>query len=143
MSTDHDATRGTRGTRRARSVAAVSASSAFIVVVLVSGWLWWRRAAPVLASGGCRGCNVLLITIDTLRVDRVGAFGGRPGLTPHLDRLASEGIRLTRTYSAAPLTLPSHASILTAVSPPLHGLRANGLFRLGPTLPPLATVLNA
>ena len=96
-----------------------------------------------MASGACRGCNVLLITIDTLRVDRVGAFGGRPGLTPHLDRLASAGLRFTRAYSSAPLTLPSHASILTAVSPPVHGLRANGLFRLGPKLPTLATVLKA
>ena len=85
---------------------------------------------------------MLLITIDTLRLDRIGAFGGRHGLTPHLDQLASEGLRLTRAYSAAPLTLPSHASILTAVSPPVHGLRANGLFRLGPKLPTLATVLK-
>ncbi len=114
-----------------------------IVVVVVGGWLWWRRAAPPpLVPGACRGCNVLLITIDTLRVDRVGAFGGTAGLTPNLDRLAAEGLRFTRAYSAAPLTLPSHASILTAVSPPVHGLRANGLFRLGPRLPTLATVLK-
>ena len=65
------------------------------------------------------------------------------GLTPNLDRLAADGLRFTRAYSAAPLTLPSHASILTAVSPPVHGLRANGLFRLGPKLPTLATVLKA
>ncbi len=96
-----------------------------------------------MASGACRGCNVLLVTIDTLRLDRVGAFGGRPGLTPNLDRLAAEGVRLTRAYSSAPLTLPSHASIMTAVSPPVHGLRANGLFRLGPQLPTLATVLKS
>ncbi|HET6957549.1 MAG TPA: sulfatase-like hydrolase/transferase [Vicinamibacterales bacterium] len=115
-----------------------------ILALVAGGWLWWRRAAtPAMVSGACRGCNVLLITIDTLRVDRVGAFGGRPGLTPRLDQLASAGLRLTRTYSAAPLTLPSHASILTAVSPPVHGLRANGLFRLGPNLPTLATVLKA
>ena len=114
------------------------------MIVVTAGWLWWQRAAaPAMASGACRGCNVLLITIDTLRLDRVGAFGGRPGLTPNLDRLATEGLRLTRAYSAAPLTLPSHASILTAVSPPVHGLRANGLFRLGPALPTLATVLKA
>src|SRR4029077_7830822 len=59
-----------------------------------------------------------------------------------LDQLASSGIRFTRAYSAVPLTLPSHASILTAVSPPGPGLAANGLFRLGPALPTLATVLK-
>jgi len=97
----------------------------------------------MLGSAACRGCNVLLITIDTLRTDRVGAFGGRPGLTPNLDRLAADGVRFTRAYSAAPLTLPSHASILTGVSPPVHGLRANGLFRLGASLPTLATILKS
>jgi hypothetical protein len=99
------------------------------------------RPAPP-AHGACRGCNVLLITIDTLRTDRVGAFGATDGLTPTLDRLAGRGLRLTRAYSAAPLTLPSHASILTAVSPPVHGIRANGLFRLGPAIPTLATMLK-
>src|SRR5216683_2720852 len=115
-----------------------------VVVVAVGAWLLWRRGThPSIRSGACTGCNVLLITIDTLRLDRVGAFGSRFRLTPHLDRLAAEGLRLTRAYSAAPLTLPSHASILTAVSPPVHGLRANGLFRLGPNLPTLATVLKS
>ena len=114
-----------------------------VVIVILGGWLWRRAARPAISSGACRGCNVLLVTIDTLRLDRIGAFGGRAGLTPHLDQLASEGLRLTRAYTAAPLTLPSHASILTAVSPPVHGLRANGLFRLGPKLPTLATVLKS
>jgi arylsulfatase A-like enzyme/Flp pilus assembly protein TadD len=106
-------------------------------------WSWRGRANGAIESGACRGCNVLLITIDTLRIDRVGAYGGRNGLTPNLDRLAAEGFRLTRAYSAAPLTLPSHTSILTAVSPPVHGVRANGLFRLGTKLPTLATVLKS
>lgn len=117
--------------------------SALVIVTALGTWLGWRRSAqPPLQSGMCRGCNVLLITIDTLRSDRVGAFGGPQGLTPTLDRLAAEGLRLTRAYSSAPLTLPSHASILTAVSPPVHGVRANGLFRLGTGLPTLATVLK-
>jgi choline-sulfatase len=119
------------------------AALAFLVAAAGAVWLSSRRAHPLLEARSCSGCNVLLITIDTLRVDRVGAFGGPAGLTPNLDRLASEGLRLTRAYSAAPLTLPSHASILTATSPPVHGLRANGLFRLGPSLPTLATVLKA
>ena len=113
-----------------------------VLVALAAAWLASRRASPALVSGSCRGCNILLITIDTLRLDRVGAFGGFGGLTPHLDRLAAEGFRLSRAYTAAPLTLPAHASILTAVSPPVHGLRANGLFRLGTRPPTLATVLK-
>ena len=116
---------------------------AFLVAAAGAVWISSRRAHPFLEARSCSGCNVLLITIDTLRADRVGAFGGPDGLTPNLDRLASEGLRLTRAYSAAPLTLPSHASILTATSPPVHGLRANGLFRLGPSVPTLASVLKA
>src|SRR5712691_7415808 len=122
-----------------------SAGFALIVVFMVAGgWLVWRRAVhPSIQSGACRRCNVLLITIDTLRADRLDGFGGTRHLTPTLDRLAGEGLRLTRAYASAPLTLPSHASILTAASAPVHGLRTNGLFRLGPNLPTLATVLES
>ncbi|HWW83239.1 MAG TPA: sulfatase, partial [Vicinamibacterales bacterium] len=121
-----------------------AALSATIAILLAAGgWFFWSRNHPVaIRPGACAGCNVLLITIDTLRVDRVGVFGGPAGLTPNLDRLGSEGLRLTRAYSAAPLTLPSHTSILTGVSPPVHGVRANGIFRLGPTLPTLATIFK-
>ena len=119
----------------------VAAATVALVLALIA-WRWSRAPEPV-RPGVCAGCNVLLITIDTLRVDRVGAFGGRQGLTPNLDRLAAEGLRFTRAYSSAPLTLPSHASILTGVSPPVHGVRANGLFRLGPDLPTLATILRS
>ena len=125
-----------------KTVSGIAAVLALLVAAAVTVWLFSRRPQAPLEAGSCSGCNVLLITIDTLRVDRVGAFGGPSGLTPALDRLASEGLRLTRAYSAAPLTLPSHASILTATSPPVHGLRANGLFRLGPDLPTLAAVLK-
>src|SRR5881398_3500823 len=118
---------------------------AAVVAALAMAWLGYRRLSVIapIQPGACAGCNVLLITIDTLRSDRVGAFGGPRGLTPNLDRLAAEGLRLTRTYSSAPLTLPSHTSILTAVSPPVHGVRANGLFRLGNGLPTLATILKS
>jgi arylsulfatase A-like enzyme/Tfp pilus assembly protein PilF len=122
---------------------AVSASSAVIFGALIaSGWWLTHRERPI-ESGSCSGCNVLLITIDTLRVDRVGAFGSARQLTPNLDRLAHDAIRFTRAYASAPLTLPSHTSILTALSPPLHGVRANGLFRLADAVPTLATVLHA
>jgi arylsulfatase A-like enzyme/Tfp pilus assembly protein PilF len=123
----------------------VTAVVAFATTVAIaSAWaILYHQPSERLRHAACRGCNVLLVTIDTLRTDRVGAFGGRAGVTPTLDRLAREGLRLTRAYSSAPLTLPSHTSILTAVSPPRHGVRANGLFRLGPELPTLATTLKA
>src|SRR5437899_9930103 len=115
-----------------------------LCLVGVLSLLWRRADAPApIRSGACASCNVILITIDTLRSDRVGAIGGPPGLTPNLDRLAGEGLRLTRTYTSAPLTLPSHTSIMTAVSPPVHGVRAHGLFRLRTGRPPLPAVLTA
>jgi len=113
-----------------------------IAVAMVGWWLAGRRGFASLPAASCRGCNLLLVTIDTLRADRVGAYGSAAGLTPALDRLAGDGVRFARAYSAAPLTLPSHTSILTGVSPPVHGVRANGIFRLGPGSPTLATVLH-
>ncbi|MFN8058613.1 MAG: sulfatase-like hydrolase/transferase [Vicinamibacterales bacterium] len=111
------------------------------LVAAGGGWLVRSRLPPVPA-GACARCNFLLVTVDTLRRDRVGAFGGPAGLTPTIDRLALAGVRFRRAYSSVPLTLPSHASILTAVSPPVHGIRANGLYRLSDGLPTLATVLR-
>ncbi|MFN7976655.1 MAG: sulfatase-like hydrolase/transferase [Vicinamibacterales bacterium] len=96
----------------------------------------------LLTSGAARGRNVLLVTIDTLRRDRVGAYGHPGGLTPALDRLAAEGVRFTAATSHAPLTLPAHASMLTGRVPPHHGLRVNGAARLGDDVPTLATVLH-
>ena len=118
------------------------AAALVIVAAGVARWIVFRPPSP-LVRARCDGCNVLLITIDTLRADRVGAFGGKKPLTPTLDRLAGEGIRLTRAYASAPLTLPSHASLMTAASPPVHGVRNNSLFRLGDKLPTLATLLKS
>jgi len=114
-----------------------------MAALAAGAWLVWRPLPATVARGSCAGCNILLMTIDTLRADRVGAFGGTGQLTPTIDRLAREGLRFTRTYASAPLTLPSHASILTATAPPVHGVRNNSLFRLGEKLPTLATVLKA
>ena len=65
--------------------------------------------------------NVLLVTIDTFRADRVGT-----GVAPAIDRLAASGIRFTAARATVPLTLPSHASIHTGLLPPAHGVRENG-----------------
>ena len=80
--------------------------------------------------------NVVLITVDTLRADRL-----RRGLTPAIDALADEGTRFVTARSAVPLTLPSHVTILTGTLPPVHGVRDNGLtYKPGP--PTIARVLH-
>ncbi len=86
--------------------------------------------------------NVLLITIDTLRADAVGAYGGRTP-TPAIDRLAAEGVRFEFAHAHAVTTLPSHASLLTGLIPPAHGVHANAGFRLPASLETLATRLRS
>jgi arylsulfatase A-like enzyme/Flp pilus assembly protein TadD len=75
---------------------------------------------------GALADNVLLITLDTTRADHLGCYGYKPAKTPHLDRLAREGVRFARVYCPAPLTLPSHSSIMTGLYPVTHGVRNNG-----------------
>src|SRR6266571_4162936 len=65
--------------------------------------------------------NVLLITIDTLRADALGCYGGRAA-TPALDRLAADGVRFDFAHAHAVTTLASHASILTGTYPFRHGI---------------------
>ncbi len=99
-------------------------------------------AAPPAASAGTRD-NLLLITLDTTRADRLGAYGYAAARTPHLDRLAAEGVRFDNALSPAPITLPAHASIFTGLYPFAHGVRNNGNFYLRENLPTLATILKA
>ena len=104
-----------------------------------------------LALLGCAGAppavkplarNVVLITVDTLRADHVGAYGYTRARTPSLDAMAAAGARFDRAYAAAPITLPSHATLLTGRYPPGHGARDNGL-KLSTTVATLATELHA
>ena len=104
-----------------------------------------RRADPAptpVAAGALRGANVLLVTIDTLRADHVGAYGSALGATPTIDRLAREGLRFDVTYAHVPLTLPSHTTIMTGVYPFTSGVRDNGSFRFDGKRPTLAGTLK-
>src|SRR3954470_7510228 len=102
-----------------------------------------------LAALGCGGTpqptprarNLLLVTIDTLRADHVGAYGYARARTPALDALAAGGVRFERAYAAAPITLPSHATLLTGRYPPGHGARDNGL-HVSASVATLATELH-
>jgi arylsulfatase A-like enzyme/Tfp pilus assembly protein PilF len=87
--------------------------------------------------------SVVLVTIDTLRADHVGAYGASFAETPTLDALARAGVRFETAIAAAPITLPSHASLLTGMDPPAHGVRHNGTFKLAPELTTLAERFQA
>jgi tetratricopeptide (TPR) repeat protein len=87
--------------------------------------------------------SVLLITIDTLRADRLGAYGDTKSRTKALDALAGEGVLFERAYTPVPITLPAHVSLMTGLLPPAHGVRGNGAFALGPNIPTLAEALKA
>ena len=82
--------------------------------------------------------NVLLITVDTLRADALGFAGREDVATPHLDRLAAEGVTFTRAQAHNVVTLPSHANILTGLYPYEHGIRENSGFVLPETVVPAA-----
>ncbi len=95
--------------------------------------------APVVPIVALRSPKrILLVTIDTLRADYVGSYGAAHVKTPTLDRIAREGVRFATAISPAPLTMPSHASLMTALDPPAHGVHANGKFRLPDSIPTLA-----
>jgi len=87
--------------------------------------------------------NVLLVTLDTTRADRIGCYGFPLARTSRLDRLAREGVRATNAITAAPITLPAHSSILTGLYPPAHGVRDNGSYALGDDAVTLAERLKA
>src|SRR5512144_3085711 len=86
--------------------------------------------------------NIVLVTIDTLRADHVGAYGRVGVHTTTIDRLAREGVLVEDAVVAVPQTRPSHATILTGLLPYQHGLRDNYSPPLAPATPTLASVLR-
>jgi choline-sulfatase len=106
-------------------------------VAVVAGIVRWRGRPRAAA-----GASVLLVTIDTLRADHVGAYGAKTGATPHLDALAARGTVFEEALASVPLTLPSHASILSGLEPPHHGVHLNGRAIFPADAATLATVLK-
>jgi len=111
--------------------------------------------ATCLALSGCNqvetkprsiptGPSVVLVTIDTLRADYVGAYqAGKHTETPTLDALAAEGVRFANAVATAPLALPSHTSIMTGLYPPHHGVRDDVGFHAAPELETVAERFRA
>lgn len=93
-------------------------------------------------GGGSQPWNVLVITLDTTRADRLGAYGYRRARTPNLDRLAREGVLFSDCYASVPLTLPSHSSLFTGRYPIATNVRNNGNYFLPEGETTLAEVLR-
>jgi len=98
--------------------------------------------APAPLPDHLAGWNVLLLTLDTTRQDHLGCYGAKGARTRHLDRLAASGVVFDHAVAQAPITLPSHASILTGKNPPEHGVRGNGVYALPASEETLAEILG-
>jgi len=109
------------------------------VFLLVLGWLFLRPRRFFKPNGDL---NVILVTIDTLRADHVGAYGGGRAQTPALDTLAAEGARFGHCVCQTPLTLPSHTSLLSSTYPQFNQVRDNGGFRAPEALTLLSEALK-
>jgi choline-sulfatase len=123
----------TGGYTTVRTALAVTAAIAIVVTTAC-------RPSPMRREPGL---NVLLITIDTLRADALGAYGNTTVSTPWLDRMAGGGVRFSRALAQTVVTLPSHANILSGRYPFRHGVRENSGFRFPADVETLATLLKA
>jgi arylsulfatase A-like enzyme len=127
-------------------------TEATALVERVKKTLLFVACAAVVTVSGCspgrspetfRGAPVILISVDTLRADHLPMFGYREVETPAFDALRHDGILFTNAYSHVPLTLPSHAAILTGLLPPNNHVRNNIGYSLDPKLPTIPSILRA
>jgi arylsulfatase A-like enzyme/Flp pilus assembly protein TadD len=116
------------------------AAALAIVTLAGAGWLAWTRLVPSLPHDP--GLSVLLISIDTLRADALGAYGNERARTPWIDRLAREGVRFEAAHAHNVVTLPSHVNMLTGLLPFEHGVRDNNGFRVPKNTKTLAALLK-
>jgi choline-sulfatase len=120
-------------TPRTRTLAVAALAAGAAAAVGVTAWGRWRAARPP---------NLLLVSLDTLRADRVGCYGYAAAQTPRLDDLAARGLRFAQATTVVPLTLPAHSSLFTGAFPARHAVRDNGGFYLGDEQTTLAEVLR-
>lgn len=145
---------------RRESRRGVLVAACVIVVALLAAAAFWQasrtgarvareeetrsaRFSDLVEAGEASGYNVLLVTLDTVRADRLGCYGHEAAETPALDALVERGVRFDDAVASAPVTLPSHATILTGLSPLSHGVHDNGRYRLADEHVTLAEVLSS
>ena len=117
------------------AVAVIAAAGVFL--------LFGRRPASFGRLAGGKAYNVVLITVDTLRADRIGCYGFGRVETPVMDTFAAQGVRFARCTAQTPLTLPSHTTLMTGMPPLVHGVRDNGGFVVPPEITTMAELFKA
>jgi hypothetical protein len=127
------------------------AGFAALAAATLGAWLFGRPPATDAAARGRlarltpapNSLNVVVVTLDTTRADRLGCYGFKAAETPNIDALAREGVLFEAATSTVPLTFPAHSSIFTGLLPPHHGVRDNGGFFLEDKETTLAERLKA
>ena len=117
--------------------------AALVAVAILAVLFLFKPGNSFSRLAGKKDYNVILITLDTTRADRLGCYGFKAIRTPVIDRMAELGLRYERCISQTPLTLPSHTTILTGTFPPFHGVRDNGGYIVPPELDTLAELFKA
>ncbi len=105
---------------RARLLGAAAAVLAVSTITLAG------TPAAANEPGRSGPTNLLLVTLDTTRADRLGCYGYRAAHTPAIDAVAARGVLFEQAYTSCPLTLPAHTTLFTGLEPPEHGIRING-----------------
>ncbi len=109
------------------------------LVVVIASAMWFFQDG---SAGRGEVRNVLLISIDTCRADRLSCYGYNRRTTPNIDAIAEEGVLFENAVSTIPLTLPAHSSMLTGTIPPYHGVHDNLGYQLGDDNVTLAEILK-
>ena len=105
---------------------------AAVALLTAGAWLYYSRGLTGSGSSPIASGPIVFISIDTLRADRLPAYGSTRTTTPNIDRLAADGVLFENAYAHSPQTLPSHASILSGELPFEHGVRDNVGFEVKP-----------
>ena len=126
----------------ARGLAYVVCAAAFVALVACRSAVTERAPSPE-AGARLRPLNLVVVTIDTLRADRLHCYGNAHIETPTLDGLAAKGALFENAVAQVPLTPPSHACIFTGTYPTVHHVRNTGGFALQPSSITLAKILQS
>ena len=121
---------------------ALIGAAAVILAAAAVAFFLGRGPASFDRLAGDKTYNVILITVDTLRADRVGCYGFAQAETPTMDSWAARGVRFENCTAQTPLTLPSHTSIMTGTLPLFHGVRDNGGYVVPPELQTMAELFK-